>query len=72
MRTMMISFLLESYHSHLFWLEKELVHTYKLFRCNDDCTWPNNDDDNDDDDGDNGDDGDDGDDGGVCDEMTDS
>ena len=49
------------------------MHTYKLFRYNDDSTWPN-------DDGDNGDDGDDGvcddgddDDDGVCDErMTDS
>ena len=47
------------------------MHIYKLFRCNDDSTWPN--DDGDDDNGDNGDDADDGDDGGVCDErMTDS
>ena len=40
-------------------------HIYKLFRCNDDCTGPN-------DDGDDGDDGDDDDDG-VCEvRMTDS
>jgi hypothetical protein len=48
---------------------KNGVHIYKLFRCNDDSTWPNDDCDDCDDDCDDGDDDDDG----VCDvRMTDS